>query len=64
MTGMRAASGHIMLLRDTAKGLLQADQDIVDLLQALQPTSVTAEGGLYAAAVQVEAGQPLQVRLR
>ena len=52
-----------MLLPDTAAELLQADQDIVDLLQALQPTSVTAEGGLYAAAVQVEGGQPLQVRL-
>ena len=61
MAGLCAASGHAMLL--PAEQLLQADQDIVDLLQALQPTSVTAEGGLYAAAVQVEAGQPLQVRL-
>ncbi len=61
--GVCAACGHTMLLPDTADGLLQADQDMVDLLQALQPTSVTAEGGLYAAAVQVEAGQPLQVRL-
>ena len=62
MAGLCVASGHTMLLPDTTNGLLQADQDIVDLLQALQPTSVTAEGGLYAAAVQVEAGQPLQVR--
>ena len=63
MAGLCAAGGHAMLLPDTVDGLLQADQDIVDLLQALQPTSVTAEGGLYAAAVQVEAGHPLQVSL-
>ena len=30
---------------------LQYDQDIVDLLAGLKPESVTAEGGLYAAAL-------------